>query len=110
MVFEAGTWEKVCTDSAAHGGSTERVQTARAFVILLNSLRNQGIFWNFRMVHTFTAVEDMIKEEVQTLPQMNVIHLNFLYIIKIGTQLQVWQRRDMVQVLIYLYETVFSKK
>ena len=62
------------------------------------------------MVHTFTAVEDMIKEEVQTLPQMNVIHLNFLSIIKNGTQLEVWRRRDMVQVLIYLYETVFSKK
>ena len=32
LVFEAGTWEKVCTGSKAFGGSKERWLTARATV------------------------------------------------------------------------------
>ena len=44
MVFEAGTWEKVCTESASHGGTTERVQTARAFVIHLNFFKKSRYF------------------------------------------------------------------
>ena len=33
LVFEAGTWTKICTGSAAFGGGTEKLLPARAFVI-----------------------------------------------------------------------------
>ena len=35
FVLEAGTWERVCTDSASFGGSTEIWGPARAFVNML---------------------------------------------------------------------------